>query len=88
MKGAGQEVVSRETTIRQKSLGSRPGRTKRREKELKAEKERFGKNMARMLDTGGGDGQSEGVSNDCRTAERWKALRGFIEQTMEKRVDG
>ena len=77
-----------ETTIRQKSLGSRPGRTKRREKELKAEKERFGRNMARMLDAGGGDRQNMDIDGKGRTAERWKALRGFIEQTMERRVDG
>ena len=73
-----------------RSLGSRPGRAKRREKEVKGEKERFEKNMARML---GGAEEGEGVGEGGReesskSGERWKALRDFIEQTMERREDG
>ena len=71
--------------MRHKSLRSRPGRAKRREKEVRSEKERFEKNMARMM-AGSRDvrGSGEGYG---KSGERWKALRGFIEQTMEKRAD-
>lgn len=79
-----------EGKIRHKSLGSRPGRGKRREREVKGERERFGLNMARMLGGGGasvkGNGDGEGVDRE-KIGGRWKALRGFIEQTMEKRED-
>jgi len=72
--------------IKHRSLGSRPGKAKRREREVEGEKERFDVNMARML--GGGRGQEEGQGIDRgRVGGRWKALRGFIEQTMEKRED-
>lgn len=88
----------REGKIKHKSLGSRPGRGKRREKEVRGERERFGVNMARMLGGGGGgggvqgggvgveDGDGEG-DDKGKIGERWKALRGFIEQTMERRED-
>ena len=71
-------------------MGSRPGRAKRREKEVKGEKERFEKNMARMLGGGEvGEGVGEGrKEGSLKSGEGWKALRGFIEQTMERREDG
>lgn len=81
-----------EGKIRHKSLGSRPGRGKRREKEVRGERERFEVNMARMLGAGGGGvqgvgtGDGEGHDKD-KIGGRWKALRGFIEQTMERRED-
>ena len=77
-----QRAEGEDARIRHRSLGSRPGRAKRREKEVKGEKERFERNMARML---GGVGQKEG---NLQSGERWKALRGFIELTMERREDG
>ncbi len=97
-------MVKGEGKIKHRSLGSRPGRGKRREREVRGEKERFEVNMARMLGGGGGgvksdrdgngdgggggdgDGDGEGVDRD-KIGGRWKALRGFIEQTMEKRED-
>lgn len=89
-------MVKGEGKIKHRSLGSRPGRGKRREREVRGEKERFEVNMARMLGGGGGgvksdrdgngDGDGEGVDGG-KIGGRWKALRGFIEQTMEKRED-
>jgi hypothetical protein len=94
--GKGDGVVKGEGKIKHRSLGSRPGRGKRREREVRGEKERFEVNMARMLGGGGGEvkvdsdgggaGNGKGVDRD-KIGGRWKALRGFIEQTMEKKED-
>jgi hypothetical protein len=69
--------------IRHKTISTRPGATKRREKLEKLERERFGKNMA-QLTAGGtpveGDGAQKAV-----TANRWAALRGFISQTLDQK---
>lgn len=82
--------------IKHKSLKSRPGANKKKEKLVAMEMERFAKNMALM--SGGSSrvegqemvgiesrGKGEGVRSG--TAERWAAIRGFIGQTMERRVD-
>ena len=71
--------------IRQKSLRSRPGAMKRKEKLERVEKERFQKNMAQMIagQKGADQGSSEGAVA-APTSNRWAALRGFIEGTMEK----
>lgn len=84
--------------IRQKSMKSRPGATKRREKMEKAEMERFGKNMA-QLTAGNTQGSASSKANAMEvegqgpqaqsnpTSSRWAALRGFITQTMEQKEE-
>lgn len=90
--------------IKHKSLRSRPGAGKRKQKLVAMEMERFGKNMALMSagsikpeakkengDTMAGIEESpgqEGTAIKGSSAERWAAIRGFIAQTMEQREDG
>ncbi|THV89236.1 hypothetical protein D6D27_06613 [Aureobasidium pullulans] len=65
-----------------KTLKSRPGALKRKQKMEESEKERFGRNLASMsVQPAAGDavaGQTDGSAN------RWAALRGFIGQTLEQ----
>ncbi|KAJ9668353.1 hypothetical protein H2201_001401 [Coniosporium apollinis] len=83
--GGAEETVVGQARIRHKSLKSRPGAMKRKEKLERAEKERFGRNMAQMAV--GGQQQQGVVAGEVAaqgTGNRWAALRGFIEGTMEK----
>jgi hypothetical protein len=82
--------------IKQKSMRSRPGATKRREKLERMERERFGKNMAQLAAGSAQENttsqtnamQVEGsVSQSSSTSSRWAALRGFIAQTMEQKEE-
>lgn len=80
------ETIIGDAKIKHKSLKSRPGATKRREKLEKMERERFGKNMAQLTagnpaTTGNEDTQKQA------TANRWAALRGFISQTLEQKEE-
>ena len=85
--------------IKHKSLKSRPGAGKRKEKLVGMEMERFGKNLAELaagrrnvvdgeqpvvIGTEGQEGRAVGVAS----REKWAAIRGFIAQTMERRVEG
>ena len=64
---------------------------KRKEKLASLEKDRFNKNMAQMMTPSsmsqddqfitGGDEAKSGSRN------KWAALRGFIQQTMEQRAE-
>lgn len=67
--------------IGRKSMKSRPGAMKRKEKVVKTECERFGKNLAIMQagNVAGGDA-GKGPSS-------WAALRGFIAGTMEQKEE-
>lgn len=69
-----------EDGIGRKSMKSRPGAMKRKEKVVRSECERFGKNLA-IMQTGlvVGGGEKKGGS--------WAALRGFIEGTMERKEE-
>lgn len=80
--GATTTVVG-QARIRHKSLRSRPGAMKRKEKVERMERERFERNMAQMQEPAqaGGAVPAEG------TANRWAALRGFIEATMERKKE-
>jgi len=69
--------------IRHKSMNTRPGATKRREKLEKLERERFGKNMA-QLTAGSAPVEGEELQKTA-TANRWAALRGFISQTLDQK---
>ncbi|KAI9674413.1 MAG: hypothetical protein M1817_001751 [Caeruleum heppii] len=92
----GDHVVVAQARIKQKSLKSRPGAMKRKEKMERSERERFGKNMAQMAGNNNsssipiGDQQhpDPGSSVDSNsTSDRWAALRGFISQTLEQRPE-
>ncbi|KAF2453444.1 ribosome biogenesis protein SLX9-domain-containing protein [Lineolata rhizophorae] len=89
--GDGEAVVG-QARIRHRSLKSRPGAMKRKEKLERMERERFDRNMAQML--GGGAQQppggmetdaGAGAAEGSRSALRFSALRSFIEGTMEKK---
>lgn len=71
--------------IRHKSMKSRPGATKRRQKLEKMERERFGKNMAQLA-AGGVQGARE-EPHKTATANKWAALRNFISQTLEQKPE-
>ena len=86
-----QDVMMGDVKIRQRSLKSRPGAMKRKEKLATIEKERFNKSMAQMMGsaavsqvnheaTGSAEPSTEGRN-------KWAALRGFIQQTMEQRPE-
>jgi hypothetical protein len=79
------ERVVGDAKIRHKSLKSRPGATKRREKLEKMERERFGKNMAQLA--AGGAGATSEEAQKTATANKWAALRGFISQTLEQKPE-
>lgn len=89
--------------IKHKSLKSRPGAGRKKEKLVAMERERFARNLAAMASSGSGsrnatvDGgmvvegeveREEGDGTKGRSAERWAAIRGFICQTMERRPEG
>lgn len=71
---------------RHRSVKSGPGSMKKQEKLVQMEKERFNKNMAQMA-----------AGHDAATAEasaassghrlRWAAVRQFIQQTAQQRLD-
>lgn len=66
--------------IRRKSMKSRPGAMKRKQKLENDEKDRFAKNLAQMtMPTSGGGAAS--------AADKMRALRGFIAQTLETRPE-
>ncbi|KIX95933.1 uncharacterized protein Z520_08188 [Fonsecaea multimorphosa CBS 102226] len=92
------QIQDQVNIIRRKSMKSRPGALKRREKVDKGERDRFAKNMAQLAvsrsvnegsadesgNAAGGGGTTAAISS---TSERWAALRGFISQTLETRPD-
>jgi hypothetical protein len=79
------EAVIGDAKIRHKSMKTRPGATKRREKLEKMERERFGKNMAQL--SAGGAGAVGEEAQKAATANKWAALRGFISQTIEQKAE-
>ena len=83
----GNKAAEQVNVIKRKSLKSKPGALKRRLKVDNEEAERFRRNMGQMSaksgDQEGGMGME--VQGGQNGLGRWKALRGFIEQTMEKR---
>lgn len=83
--------------IKRKSMKSRPGAMKRREKLDKGERDRFAKNMAQLAapkpNTEAGKENSEDMDTAAAqsavpsTSDRWAALRGFISQTLETKPE-
>jgi hypothetical protein len=92
------EEGPRDGKIRHKSLKSRKGAMKKKEKVVKGEMERFGASMARLAETGGtptsgtnsvqaSNTRTSGGTNEqgaAATSNRWAALRGYISATMEQ----
>jgi hypothetical protein len=77
-----------EAKIKHKSLRSRPGAMKRREKLEKMERERFGKNMAQLVEKKEGEAGEVVTATERRSGKGgWAALRGFISQTMETKPE-
>lgn len=74
------------TIIRHKSLKSRPGAAKKKERLIAMERERFDKNMAQMMQSCQEEKDSTVVSDGKGVGRsKWAAIRGFIQQTMEQR---
>lgn len=65
-------------------MKSRPGAMKRKEKVVRNECERFGKNLA-IMQTGLAGAVAGGELG--KKPSSWAALRGFIEGTMEKKEE-
>lgn len=80
---AGSKPQDQVNIIRRKSIKSRPGAMKRREKLDKGERDRFAKNLAQMA---ANTPTTTDKSQPPNPGDRWKALRGFISQTMEKKA--
>ncbi|KAI3559256.1 hypothetical protein CABS03_07575 [Colletotrichum abscissum] len=87
----------REGKVRHKSLKSRPGALKRKEKVVKAEVARFGASMAALasvpaaVNAGGAGAGAMAVeeagsheTTTSATSSRWAALRKHISSTMEQ----
>lgn len=70
--------------IRRKTVKTRPGAMKRKEKLEKGERERFAKNLAEMSRQTPTEPVHGTSTTDSSTAGRWQALRGFISSTMER----
>ena len=94
--GDGIQGKVKDGKIRHKSLKSRPGATKRKERLEKMEMERFGRNLAQL--TAGSGKERENVNamavedegaqpRPGSTTSRWAALREFISQTMEQKEE-
>ena len=64
---------------------------KRKEKLANVEKDRFNKNMAQMMapavNAHGSHDMAEVEDIQGSSRNKWAALRGFIQQTMEHRPD-
>jgi hypothetical protein len=67
------EVEVGQAKIQRKSLKSRPGATKRKEKLVKTEMDRFNKNLAQLA----------GSSTGTGVQDRWAALKNHVQNTME-----
>lgn len=77
---AGLAAADQVNIIRRKSLKSKPGAMKRRQKLDNDERDRFAKNLAQMAAPQPG-------AQSMSSADKLKALRGFISQTLEKRPE-
>ena len=87
----GDGVTVGDFKIQHKSLKSKPGVMKRKDRLERMEKERFGKNMAQMAILPSSVPQSSDLNIPILTkstiSDRWAALRSFIDQTMEQKPE-
>ena len=83
-----QEKERQDGKIKMKSIKSRPGAQKRKERMLREECARFGKNLAiinTVLAQKGQEEQTRATETTQPAINPWAALRGFIASTMEKK---
>ncbi|KAJ4358269.1 uncharacterized protein N0V89_002849 [Didymosphaeria variabile] len=73
------EVVVGQAKIQKKSLKSRPGAMKKKEKLEKLEKERFNMNLAQMATTSA----ASSATGSNPSADRWAALKNHVKNTAE-----
>jgi hypothetical protein len=71
--GADGQIETGQAKIQRKSLKSRPGAMKRKEKLEKMEKERFNQNLVQLASS-----TQSGAIKD-----RWAALKSHVQSTME-----
>ncbi|KAL8921642.1 MAG: hypothetical protein Q9172_003890 [Xanthocarpia lactea] len=77
--------------IRHRSLKSKPGAMKKKEKIICLEKDRFNRSMAQMAAVQASSaGQTDAshataTGTDAQSRSKWAALRSFIQQTMDTR---
>lgn len=85
------ETIIGDVRIKHKSLKSRPGALRKMEALITMEKDRFNKNMAQMMQSNNAKDNAESQNKECNTnhetGKRWAAIRGFIQQTMERRPE-
>lgn len=81
---AGSKATDQVNVIKRKSMKSRPGAMKRKQKLESSERDRFAKNLAQMSAP---NSATEPILGIASTTDKLKALRGFISQTLEKRTD-
>jgi carbon monoxide dehydrogenase subunit G len=73
------EVVVGQAKIQRKSLKSRPGAMKKKEKLEKLEKERFNMNLAQMATSSAASSAAGGIPS----VDRWAALKNHVKNTAE-----
>jgi 3-oxoacyl-(acyl-carrier-protein) synthase len=82
------ELAGQVHLIKHKTLKTRPGAMKRKEKMEQLERDRFMKNMSQMNTVKSNTATPQTTGSDATesnsTTSRWAALRGFISQTMEQ----
>ncbi|GAD93924.1 conserved hypothetical protein [Paecilomyces variotii No. 5] len=72
--------------IKHKTLRTRPGAMKRKEKLEKVERDRFVKNMAQLAGVEAAAAKSNTDAEQPSVSNRFAALRNFISQTMEQQL--
>ncbi|KAF2182539.1 hypothetical protein K469DRAFT_690667 [Zopfia rhizophila CBS 207.26] len=77
-------VVIGQAKIQRKSLKSRPGAMKRKEKLEKMERDRYNKNLVQMAGSSAGAGSGQSTTS---LADRWSALKNHVQNTAEKKAE-
>jgi hypothetical protein len=67
-----------------KSIRSKPGAAKKREKVVKEERAQFGRNVAVLVTAGIPNAGEEEQKDSLPTINRWAALRAQLNQTVQK----
>ena len=82
---AGSTAIDQVNVIKRKSMKSRPGAMKRKQKLDNNERDRFARNLAQMAVPLADSSAVMNASTSGDAAAKLRALRGFISQTLEKR---
>ncbi|KAF2735779.1 hypothetical protein EJ04DRAFT_511559 [Polyplosphaeria fusca] len=73
--------------IQRKSLKSRPGAMKRKEKLEQMERDRFNRNLAQMAAGADTNSSTNGNRAANSIADRWAALKSHVQNTMERKPE-